>query len=90
MAVPEHYGRRAAQVTWREFSYDSIGRTANKVRTAPLWGVRLQPRLMRDQESLTFSDAIARHRGEASRVTERFEKLSPADQEANIEFLKSL
>jgi CxxC motif-containing protein (DUF1111 family) len=77
-------------VTWREFSSDSLGRTANKVRTAPLWGGRLQPRLMHDQESLTFRDAIVRHRGEASRVTERFEKLSPSDQEAIIEFLKSL
>jgi CxxC motif-containing protein (DUF1111 family) len=90
MAVPEHYGRQAAQVTWREFSSDSLGRTANKVRTAPLWGVRLQPRLMHDQESLTFRDAIVRHRGEASRVTERFEKLSHSEQEAIMEFLRSL
>jgi CxxC motif-containing protein (DUF1111 family) len=45
---------------------------------------------MHDQESLTFRDAIVRHRGEASRVTERFEKLSHSDQASTIEFLRSL
>jgi CxxC motif-containing protein (DUF1111 family) len=52
--------------------------------------VRLRPRLMHDGASLTFRGAILRHRGEASHVTERFEKLKPADQAAILEFLKSL
>jgi CxxC motif-containing protein (DUF1111 family) len=39
---------------------------------------------------LTFRDAILRHRGEASSVTAHFEKLSKADQDVIIEFLKSL
>jgi len=38
--------------------------------------------LMHDGASLTFRDAIVRHRGEASEVTERFAKLSQADQQA--------
>src|SRR2546427_12792204 len=46
MAMPEHYGPAVYKVVWREFSIDSVGRTRNKVRTAPLWGVRLRPRLM--------------------------------------------
>jgi CxxC motif-containing protein (DUF1111 family) len=46
--------------------------------------------LMHDGASLTFRDAIVRHRGEASEVTERFERLSRADQDAIVEFLKSL
>src|SRR5947207_1215834 len=46
MAMPEPYGRRVYQVKWKELSLDSIARTQNKVRTAPLWGVRLRPRLM--------------------------------------------
>ncbi|MFY9528806.1 MAG: di-heme oxidoredictase family protein [Candidatus Acidiferrales bacterium] len=62
----------------------------NKIRTAPLWGVRLRPRLMHDGASLTLRDAILRHRGEASHVSQRFEKLKREDQEAIIEFLKSL
>jgi len=64
--------------------------TQNKMRTAPLWGVRLRPRLMHDGASVTFSDAILRHRGEAGHATERFQKLKRNDQEALIEFLRSL
>jgi CxxC motif-containing protein (DUF1111 family) len=61
-----------------------------KIRTAPLWGVRLRPRLMHDGASVTLRDAIARHGGEADHVTKQFEKLSKEDQEAIIQFLKSL
>ena len=45
---------------------------------------------MHDGASLTFRDAVLRHRGEAGDVTGRFEKLSVVDQDAIIEFLKSL
>ncbi len=90
MAMPEHYGPAVYKVAWREFSIDSVGRTRNKVRTAPLWGVRLRPRLMHDGASLTLRDAIVRHRGEASGVSKRFGKLTQSDQEAIIAFLKSL
>jgi CxxC motif-containing protein (DUF1111 family) len=45
---------------------------------------------MHDGASLTLLDAIARHRGEASHVTKQFEKLKPPEQDAIIEFLKSL
>jgi CxxC motif-containing protein (DUF1111 family) len=75
---------------WEKFSIESCRSSANRMRTAPLWGVRLQPMLMHDGASLTFRDAILRHRGEASDVTKRFEKLSPADQQAIVEFLRSL
>jgi CxxC motif-containing protein (DUF1111 family) len=90
MAMPEHYGRNVYKTVWRDFSLDSIARTQNKVRTAPLWGVRLRPRLMHDGASLTLRDAIVRHRGEASAVIDRFKRLSPREQQAIIEFLKSL
>src|SRR3989442_15908642 len=60
MAMPEHYGPAVYKIVWREFSIDSVGRTRNKVRTAPLWGVRLRPRLMHDGASLTLRDAILR------------------------------
>jgi len=46
--------------------------------------------LMHDGASLTFREAILRHRGEASDVTRHFEQLSQADQQAIVEFLKSL
>src|SRR3989449_1700361 len=90
MAMPEHYGRNVYQIVWKAFSLVSLARTQNKVRTAPLWGVRLRPRLMHDQASLTLRDAIVRHGGEAGGVTQRFRKLSRREQQAIIEFLKSL
>jgi CxxC motif-containing protein (DUF1111 family) len=90
VAMQEHYGRRMYQTQWRDLSLEAYQATANRMRTAPLWGVRMQPMLMHDGASLTFRDAILRHRGEASNVTEHFEKLSEADQNNIIEFLKSL
>src|SRR5207237_1015967 len=42
-------------------------RTANKMRTAPLWGLRVRPQLMHDGLSLTIDDAIRRHGGAARR-----------------------
>ena len=90
MAMEEHYGKRMYQIQWKNLSLETYHSTANRMRTAPLWGVRLQPLLMHDGASQTFEEAIARHRGEASQVTKRFEKLAHADQQAIIEFLKSL
>lgn len=89
-ATPEHYGHRVFQQMSGYMSKQDFESSRNKIRTAPLWGVRLRPRLMHDGASLTFLDAIRRHRGEASNVIQQFDKLKRADQEAIIEFLKSL
>ncbi len=62
----------------------------NKIRTAPLWGLRLRSRLMHDGASVQLGDAIRRHKGEAEEVTERFSKLTPADEKALLAFLQSL
>jgi len=64
--------------------------TANKLRTVPLWGLRLHPRHMHDLKSLTLEDAIERHRGEAERVRNRFRELSPTDKASLLTFLNSL
>jgi CxxC motif-containing protein (DUF1111 family) len=90
MAVTEHYGRSFAPGRWENFSMSDCERAQNKMRTAPLWGVRLRTRLMHDGASLTFPDAILRHHGEALHVTKKFEKLKPKDREALIDFLRSL
>ncbi|HKW57001.1 MAG TPA: di-heme oxidoredictase family protein [Candidatus Acidoferrum sp.] len=86
----EHYGRRFAEHTWTNFSLAERRNTANKIRTAPLWGVRLHSRLMHDGASVTLTDAIRRHRGEAAQVTEKFEKLKPTEKQALLTFLRSL
>jgi len=64
--------------------------TANKLRTAPLWGVRVRDRLMHDGLTFTFSEAILRHGGEADGVTTAFNALLPLAQNKIITFLKSL
>ena len=64
--------------------------TADKLRTAPLWGLRVRPRFMHDLRSLTLEDAIARHRGEADRAARRFRALSPAEKQQLFTFLDSL
>ena len=70
-AIPEHYGRRIAEhAELKNSTFPKFQSTANKIRTAPLWGVRLHSRLMHDGASTTLSDAIRRHHGEASHVTE--------------------
>jgi len=64
--------------------------TANKLRTAPLWGLRMRPRYMHDLKSLTLDDAIERHQGEAEQVERRFDQLSPAQKQQLRTFLSSL
>jgi CxxC motif-containing protein (DUF1111 family) len=89
-ATREHYGKRVFQMMSDYLSKQDFESSRNKIRTAPLWGVRLRPRLMHDGASLTLRDAIQRHRGEAMQVSQKFEKLKGEEQEAIIEFLKSL
>jgi CxxC motif-containing protein (DUF1111 family) len=89
-ATREHYGSKVFQLMAGYLAKQDFESSRNKIRTAPLWGVRLRPRLMHDGASLTLRDAIVRHGGEASHVSQRFEKLKREDQEAIIEFLKSL
>jgi CxxC motif-containing protein (DUF1111 family) len=64
--------------------------TANKLRTAPLWGLRTKARYMHDMKSLSLENAIARHQGEAQEPASSFKDLSPAEQQALITFLNSL
>src|ERR1700758_986331 len=89
-ATREHYGNKVFQMMSGYLSKQDFESSRNKIRTTPLWGVRLRPRLMHDGASLTLRDSILRHRGEAIHVSQQFEKLKREDQEAIIEFLKSL
>ncbi|HSD55504.1 MAG TPA: di-heme oxidoredictase family protein [Burkholderiales bacterium] len=84
IAVVEHFGKRYAHMQ------EYMSPTVNRMRTPPLWGVRLRSRLMHDGESLTLRDAIERHRGEASDARQRFSWLSAEEQEALLTFLRSL
>jgi CxxC motif-containing protein (DUF1111 family) len=53
--------------------------TANKLRTVPLWGLRMHSRHMHDLQSLTVEDAIERHHGEAEHVSHHFRELTQTE-----------
>jgi CxxC motif-containing protein (DUF1111 family) len=64
--------------------------TANKMRTAALWGVRTRDRLMHDGLSTSRTDAILRHSGEAIDTAKRFSNLTDQQRNQLITFLNSL
>lgn len=67
-----------------------VPETRNRLRTAPLWGLRTRNRLMHDGASLTVQDAIVRHAGEAARSVAKFRRLSRERRDALLAFLRSL
>jgi len=64
--------------------------TRNKVRTAPLWGVRTRDRLMHDGNTVNRNEAILRHAGEATTIINNYRNLSVTQQNQLITFLNSL
>lgn len=64
--------------------------TANKLRTPPLWGLRMRVALMHDGASLTLMEAILRHAGEATGVIRGFHNLTRQQQSDLFAFLRSL
>ncbi len=64
--------------------------TRNKMRTAPLWGLRARSRYMHDGASLTVEDAILRHAGQAESAAEKFRALSRKKKNRLLAFLDSL
>jgi CxxC motif-containing protein (DUF1111 family) len=64
--------------------------TRNKIRTAPLWGLRTRTRLMHDGLSLTITNAIQRHSGEATGVISQYYALSDTEKNQLLAFLGSL
>jgi CxxC motif-containing protein (DUF1111 family) len=64
--------------------------TANKLRTAPLWGLREKARFMHDLKSLSLEDAIHRHDEEARDAARQFRELRPEAREDLITFLRTL
>ena len=64
--------------------------TANKLRTAPLWGLRTRDRLMHDGRSTSLEDAISRHQGEARDTSVRFRMLNEQELHQLLTFLRAL
>jgi CxxC motif-containing protein (DUF1111 family) len=64
--------------------------TRNKVRTAPLWGLRARGRFMHDFLSHSVEDAIQRHDNQAQTARRGYNALSRSDQRRLLAFLNSL
>jgi CxxC motif-containing protein (DUF1111 family) len=64
--------------------------TRNKMRTAPLWGLRTRSRLSFDLLDFTRNNAILFHFGEANGVVNNYLNLSVTQQNQLITFLNSL
>src|SRR5258706_240782 len=64
--------------------------TRNKLRTAPLWGVRTRGRLMHDGGTLNRNEAILRHAGEATSVINGYRNPRTTPKNQPITFLNSL
>jgi CxxC motif-containing protein (DUF1111 family) len=62
----------------------------NKVRTAPLWGVRTRNELMHDGENYTRNESILRHANEANGVINNYRNLSTTQKNQLIQFINSL
>jgi CxxC motif-containing protein (DUF1111 family) len=64
--------------------------TYNKVRTAPLWGLRNRTFYLHDLSAPTVTATIQSHRGQAQASSDAFQALSTADRKKLIQFLDSL
>jgi CxxC motif-containing protein (DUF1111 family) len=64
--------------------------TRNKIRTAPLWGLRARGRFMHDNLTFDLQGAINRHGNQASSARNNFNNLRSSDRSKVIAFLLSL
>ena len=62
----------------------------NKLRTAPLWGVRTRNELMHDGGNYTRNEAILRHANEATGVVNNYRNLTTTQKNQLVDFLNSL
>jgi len=61
-----------------------------EMRTAPLWGLSVQGRLLHDGRTRTVADAILAHDGQGKGARDRFSALRSAERNDLLNFLQSL
>ena len=64
--------------------------SANQMRTSALWGIRARNRLMHDGLTVTITEAIQRHAGQATAARNNFNALSAASRSDVVAFVLSL
>lgn len=62
----------------------------NEIRTPALWGLRFRRPLLHDGSAANIENAIERHKGEATAPHDAFSRLSAAERDDLLAFLKSL
>jgi CxxC motif-containing protein (DUF1111 family) len=68
----------------------TYARTAEQIRTAPLWGLRTRNRLMHDGLTFTLPEAIERHARQAAASRQAYRALSAQERALLFAFLNSL
>lgn len=63
---------------------------ANEIRTPALWGLRLRRPFLHDGSAATIDAAIRRHGGEAARAMQAVSRMTDADFQALLAFLRTL
>ena len=61
--------------------------TGSEFRTMPLWRVSERAHFLHDGRAHTIGEAILAHGGQAASAVDAFQALSPADQQALLDFL---
>jgi CxxC motif-containing protein (DUF1111 family) len=64
--------------------------TGRLMRTAPLWGVRIQERLLHDGRTTSLTDAILAHDGQGAAAAAAFNALTANRKQQLLNFLSSL
>jgi CxxC motif-containing protein (DUF1111 family) len=66
------------------------GAQANELRTPPLWGIKESAPYLHDGSAATIEEAIRRHGSQGLAAREAFDRLSPIEQDALLDFLQSI
>lgn len=69
---------------------DQADANGAEMRTAPLWGLSFQTRLLHDGRTASIADAILAHDGQGKAARDRFAGLGDSDRTQLLAFLKSL
>ena len=90
VAMQEHYGKRMYQTQWRDLSLEAYQATANRMRTAPLWGLRSRNKLLHDGRTTDRGAAILAHAGQGAAASAAYAALSLASQNDLLAYLNTL
>lgn len=90
LAAPSKPGRPVDVPALTDLKLHDVSGTGERFLTRRLWGIANEPPFWHDGSLTTLRSAVLAHKGEATPSRVAFEQLPQSDQDALIEFLKSL